>query len=54
MDEAKRQAKLEKERERIEALCEFEKEYDYCQYICGIDEVRRSAMSCMRLYPEKL
>lgn len=45
MDEAKRQAKLEKERERIEALCEFEKEYDYCQYICGIDEVGRGPLA---------
>ena len=45
MDEAKRQAKLEKERERIEALREFEKEYDYCQYICGIDEVGRGPLA---------
>ncbi len=45
MDEAKRQAKLEKERERIEALCEFEKEYDYCKYICGIDEVGRGPLA---------
>ena len=45
MDEAKRQAKLEKERERIEALCEFEKEYDSCQYICGIDEVGRGPLA---------
>lgn len=45
MDEAKRQAKLEKERERIEALCEFEKEYDYCHYICGIDEVGRGPLA---------
>ena len=34
----KREEKLAAERERIEALCEFEKEYDYCRYICGIDE----------------
>ena len=33
----KREEKLAAERERIEALCEFEKEYDYCRYICGID-----------------
>ena len=45
MDEAKRQAKLEKERERIETRCEFEKEYDYCQYICGIDEVGRGPLA---------
>lgn len=45
MDEAKKLAKLEKERERIEALCEFEKKYDYCQYICGIDEVGRGPLA---------
>lgn len=37
----KREEKLAAERERIEALCEFEKEYDYCRYICGIDEAGR-------------
>ncbi|MCM1441290.1 MAG: ribonuclease HII [Roseburia sp.] len=45
MDEAKKLKKLEKERERIEALCEFEKKYDYCQYICGIDEVGRGPLA---------
>jgi len=45
MDEAKRQAKLEAERARIEALCEFEKKYDYCEYICGIDEVGRGPLA---------
>lgn len=45
MDEQKRLAKLEKEKERIEALCEFEKKYDYCQYICGIDEVGRGPLA---------
>ena len=38
-------AKLQKEQERIEALCEFEKKYDYCQYICGIDEVGRGPLA---------
>lgn len=45
MDEAKRLAKLQKEQERIEALCEFEKKYDYCQYICGIDEAGRGPLA---------
>ncbi len=45
MDEAKRIAKLQKEQERIEALCEFEKKYDYCGYICGIDEVGRGPLA---------
>ena len=40
-----RTAKLQKEQERIEALCEFEKKYDYCQYICGIDEVGRGPLA---------
>lgn len=40
-----RSAKLQKEQERIEALCEFEKKYEYCQYICGIDEVGRGPLA---------
>jgi ribonuclease HII len=39
--EQRRQIRLEKERERVEALCEFEKKYDFCAHICGIDEVGR-------------
>lgn len=39
--EQKRQLRLEKERERVEALCAFEKKYDFCANICGIDEVGR-------------
>lgn len=45
MNKADRTAKLQKEQERIEALCEFEKKYDYCQYICGIDEVGRGPLA---------
>ena len=41
----KREEKLAAERERIEALCEFEKEYDYCRYICGIDEAGRGPLA---------
>ena len=44
----KREEKLAAERERIEALCEFEKEYDYCRYICGIDEAGRGPLGCGR------
>jgi ribonuclease HII len=43
--EQKRVAKLELEKERIEALCEFENKYDYCQYICGIDEAGRGPLA---------
>ena len=39
--EQKRRLRLEKERERVEALCEFEKKYAFCANICGIDEVGR-------------
>ena len=41
----KREEKIAAERERIEALCEFEKEYDYCRYICGIDEAGRGPLA---------
>lgn len=39
--EQRRQARLEKERERVEALCAIEKKYDFAANICGIDEVGR-------------
>ena len=39
--EQRRRLRLEKERERVEALCEIEKQYDFCANICGIDEVGR-------------
>lgn len=37
----KQQEKLEKEIARTEAMSVYEKEYDMCRYICGIDEVGR-------------
>lgn len=45
MDEAKRLEKLRVEEERIEALREYEKKYDYCNFICGIDEVGRGPLA---------
>lgn len=45
MDEEKKRLKLEKELERIEALREYENKYDFCQYICGIDEVGRGPLA---------
>lgn len=45
-ERARRQAeKLEKELARLETMKEFEREYDYCQYICGIDEVGRGPLA---------
>lgn len=41
----KREEKLEAEKLRIESLCVYEKEYDYCQYICGIDEAGRGPLA---------
>ena len=43
--EAKRAEKLRIERERVDALCEFEKKYSDCAYICGIDEVGRGPLA---------
>lgn len=42
--ELKRQAKLEKERARIEAMKLYEKEYESHGWICGIDEVGRGPL----------
>jgi len=42
--ELKRQAKLEKERVRIEAMKVYEKEYESHGWICGIDEVGRGPL----------
>lgn len=42
--ELKRQAKLEKERARIEAMKVYEKEYEQHGWICGIDEVGRGPL----------
>lgn len=42
--ELKRQAKLEKERERIETMKVYEKEYETHGWVCGIDEVGRGPL----------
>ena len=42
--ELERQAKLEKERARIEAMKVYEKEYESHGWICGIDEVGRGPL----------
>lgn len=41
----KRLDNLEKERARIEALKKYEKEYESCGYVCGIDEVGRGPLA---------
>nr|WP_027872190.1 ribonuclease HII [[Eubacterium] cellulosolvens] len=43
--EQKRAEKLEKEKQRVEALCEFEKAHPEAQYICGVDEVGRGPLA---------
>ena len=45
MTEEKKALKLQKEIERIEALRIYENEYDYCEFICGIDEAGRGPLS---------
>ena len=45
MTEEKKALKLQKEMERIEALRVYENEYDYCEFICGIDEAGRGPLS---------
>lgn len=42
--ELKRQAKLEKERERIETMKVYEREYETHGWVCGIDEVGRGPL----------
>lgn len=42
--ELKRQAKIEKERARIETMKVYEKEYESHGWICGIDEVGRGPL----------
>lgn len=39
------QEALEKERERIEQLKEFERKYEHLGYVCGIDEVGRGPLA---------
>ena len=41
----KKAVKLQLEMERIENLREYEKQYEYCQFICGIDEVGRGPLA---------
>ena len=36
---------LEKERQRVEALCAYEKQYREAEFICGIDEVGRGPLA---------
>ena len=45
MTDEKKEFKLQKEMERIEALRANENEYDYCEFICGIDEAGRGPLS---------
>ena len=43
---AQKQAeKLEKERIRLEGLKEYERKYDECEFICGIDEAGRGPLA---------
>ncbi len=43
---AQKQAeKLEKERIRLEGLKEYERKYDKCEFICGIDEAGRGPLA---------
>lgn len=41
----KREEKLAAERERVEQLCAYEKEYSYLSYVCGIDEAGRGSLA---------
>ncbi len=43
--EIKKAAKLQEEKERIEAMREFEEKYDSFSYICGIDEAGRGPLA---------
>ena len=43
--ELKKAAKLEAEKQRIEAMREYEEMYDAFSYICGIDEVGRGPLA---------
>ncbi|SEW40665.1 ribonuclease HII [[Clostridium] fimetarium] len=45
MTEEKKALKMQIEIERIEALRVYENEYDYCEFICGIDEAGRGPLS---------
>lgn len=41
----KQEEKLEKERQRLEQMCLYEKKYEDYEYICGIDEVGRGPLA---------
>ena len=43
--EAKKALKLTQEKERVENMCVYEKEYEAFSYICGIDEVGRGPLA---------
>ena len=43
--EIKRAEKLQRERDRVEEMCAFEKKYADAEYICGIDEVGRGPLA---------
>ncbi|MBO7334120.1 MAG: ribonuclease HII [Lachnospiraceae bacterium] len=45
LKEQKRLEKYQKEVERTEKLKEFEKQYEYLGYVCGIDEVGRGPLA---------
>lgn len=45
MTDEKKALKLQQEIERIEALRAYENEYDYCEFICGIDEAGRGPLA---------
>ena len=43
--EAKKALKLAQEKERVENMCVYEKEYESFSYICGIDEAGRGPLA---------
>ena len=43
--EKRKEEKLQKERERLEGMRSFEREYEHCGAICGIDEVGRGPLA---------
>lgn len=45
LKEQKRLEKYQKEVERTEKLKEFERQYEYLGYVCGIDEVGRGPLA---------
>ena len=47
--ELKKAAKLEAEKQRIEAMREYEEMYDTFSYICGIDEAEEDRLQVLLL-----